>query len=125
MFEDFEVIHSYTRKEAIEDGVLVDMNKYIPVNESGYKYPAACTAGVWNIIDQAVNNKKYGNDYKGIICDIFNISRIMPFKRWQTGAMFRVIITGIGNQKYHTLKLECGPDDDGKPCLTFMLPDED
>ncbi len=33
----------YTRADALEDGFLVDLNQWIPVHESGYKYPVACT----------------------------------------------------------------------------------
>ena len=47
-FNEFfgEMISSYSRKQALEDGVLVDLNQFIPVPESGYKYPVACTIAV-------------------------------------------------------------------------------
>jgi hypothetical protein len=45
-FEDAPVIFSYTRAQAIEDGVLVDLTDW--AKETGFKVPVACTAAVWN-----------------------------------------------------------------------------
>ena len=44
-FEDAPVIFSYTRAQAIEDGVLVDLTAW--ARETGFKVPVACTATVW------------------------------------------------------------------------------
>lgn len=49
-----EVISCYSRKQALEDGVLVDLIQIIPIPESGYKYPLACTIAVWRIIERMV-----------------------------------------------------------------------
>ena len=120
-----EVISCYSRKQALEDGVLVDLNQFIPVLESGYKYPVACTIAVWGIIESAVNNPKYGNDYAGIVWDILHMSRNCPTKKWSTGCLFQVVIIGAGPKKISTFKIECGPGDQGEAFLTIMLPDED
>lgn len=120
-----EVISSYSRKQALEDGVLVDLNQFIPVGESGYKYPVACTITVWEIIERAVNNPKFGNDYEGIVWDILQMSRNCPTKRWTTGCIFQVVIIGAGPKKIFSFKIECGPGDRGEPVLTVMLPEED
>ena len=45
MFEDFELIHSYTRKQAIEDGGLIDVSEM--AKEAGFKFPVATTNTVW------------------------------------------------------------------------------
>ncbi len=39
-----DIIHAYTRKEAIEDGVLVDVSKL--AKEAGFKWPVAMTSAV-------------------------------------------------------------------------------
>jgi hypothetical protein len=119
------VIHSYSREQALADGVLVDLNKIIPVNESGYKYPVACTSTVWNIIERAVNNPKYCNDYKGVVWDVLQMSRNCPTKRYATGCLFRVVIIGAGPKRIFTFKIECGPGDHREQVLTIMLPEED
>ena len=41
LMDDMVVISSYTRAEAIEDGVLVDVSKV--AREAGIKYPVAVT----------------------------------------------------------------------------------
>ena len=45
MFENEEVIHRYTRAEAICDGVLIDASAV--AREAGIRYPVALTAAVW------------------------------------------------------------------------------
>jgi hypothetical protein len=123
--EDPLVIFTYSRAEALQEGVLVDLNQWVSVNESGYKCPAACTAAVFAIIERAVNNKRYLNDYKGVIADILWMSIVMPEAKWETGRLFKVIITGAGPKAIYTLKVECGPGDEGEPVVTIMLPEED
>jgi len=120
-----DVVHSYTRARAIEDGVLVDLNQVIPVNESGYRYPVVCTAAVWSIIDKAVKNKNHCNDLQGVVWDILHMSRNYVIRRWTTGGIFRVIIKGAGRKSLYDLKIECGPGDNAEPVLTIMFPEED
>ena len=122
---NIEPIYSYTRSQALEDGVLVDLNQWIPIEESGYKHPIACTSTVFAIIKQAVENRKYYNDYKGVVWDILWMSRAMPIEKWTTGQLFKVSIRGVGQRSVFTLKIECSGGDNGEPVLTIMLPDED
>lgn len=122
---DLDPIYSYTREQALLDGVLVDLNRWIPINESGYKYPVACTSTVFAIIKEAVESGKYTNDYKGVVWDILWMSRAMPIEKWPTGQLFKVAIRGVGKRSIFTLKIECSGGDDGEPVLTIMLPDED
>jgi len=119
------IIFSYSRQEALSDGVLIDLNQWVSIDASGYKYPAACTAAVFAIVERAVNNKHFHNDYTGVIADIFWMSIVMPVEKWETGQLFEVTITGAGSHPIYTLKVECGPGDEGEPVITFMLPDED
>ena len=44
-FGGFDLIHSYTRQQAIEDGVLVDVTA--TAREAGFRYPVALTATVF------------------------------------------------------------------------------
>jgi hypothetical protein len=45
MFEDAELIHRYTRAQAIADGVLIDVSE--TAREAGFKFPVALTAAAW------------------------------------------------------------------------------
>jgi hypothetical protein len=45
--------------------------------------------------------------------------RYGKIKDWDQGCLFQVIITGAGQKKIYTLKIECGPGDVGEPVLTI------
>ena len=45
MFDEFDLIHPYTRAQAIEDGVLVDVSDV--AKEVGFKLPVAITRAAW------------------------------------------------------------------------------
>jgi hypothetical protein len=117
------VIFSYTRAQAIEDGVLVDLSE-MDGAKGAFKYPLACTAAVWAIIDKAVNNPKHCNDLAGVLHDISWMAR---FGRSldQSTTLFQVIIKGAGRKSKFTFKIVCGPGDNAEPTLTIMLPEED
>jgi len=128
MFENAEIIYSYTQKQAIEDGLQVRLeNEQAQLaKEAGYKYPVYMTSGVWGLVERAINNKRCYNDLNGVLWDIFYMSRCAGKMLNDRIKTFQVIITGTGRTKKHTLYVECGPVDidDPAPCLTFMLPEE-
>ena len=45
MFENADLIHSYSRAQAIEDGVLIDVSTV--AREAGITYPVALTSAAW------------------------------------------------------------------------------
>ncbi|MFQ5684951.1 MAG: DUF6573 family protein [Candidatus Binatia bacterium] len=123
-----EVIYSYSRAEAIKDEVLVDLGQdeeMAAVCREHYKYPIACTAAVFSIIERAVNNRKWCNDYAGILHDMLWMSRVFARKVDDHTRIFRVKITGAGRRSLYDFKIVCGPGDDAEPVLTIMLPIED
>ncbi len=115
-----EVVYSYTRKQAIEDGVLVDLSG-IETIKAHWKYPFACSAMVWEIVESAL--QKDGQDLNGICHDISWMALIaVRTGRQDAGQIhFKVIIAGTK----HALKLHIGPGDTPAPVLTLMLPNED
>lgn len=127
LFADCDVIHSYTRAQAIEDGFLADLmqNEMLDVCRQHYKHPIACTLPVFEIMRKAVENKKYCNDYAGILHDMLHMSRVHYQFHGHTARLFKVIIQGAGRQSVFTFKLVCHPGDSGEPVMTIMLPDED
>lgn len=48
-----ETIYSYSRTQAIDDGVLVDLNHVESIRQH-WKHPFACTAAVWAMIEEAL-----------------------------------------------------------------------
>jgi hypothetical protein len=120
-----EVISSYSRAQAIEDGVLVDLSAVAPeVCRQHFKTPVACTAEVWSTIDKAVKNKRWMNDLNGVIHDLLWMSRCYA-RPGHASHLFPVIIRGAGRKSKFTFKAVCGPGDQGEPVITIMLPQED
>jgi len=121
-----DVVFAYTRKQAIEDGVLVDLNAVAgDVCRQHFKVPIACTAAVWALIDKAVKSPKHCNDVAGVVHDILFMSKTgLARKVDDSTRIFTVIITG-GRKRNHQLKLVCGPGDNAEPVVTIMLPEED
>jgi Family of unknown function (DUF6573) len=114
-----ELIYSYSRAQAIEDGVLVDLSQVDSIRQ-GWKHPFACTSAVSAIIEEAL--KRPHQDLAGICHDISTMAMIAIRKADDRQLiLFRVIITGTT----HMLKLHIGPGDAGEPVLTLMLPNED
>ena len=66
MKKDDVVIFSYTRAEAIADGVLIDVSEQ--AKQAGFCYPVAVTAGVWAEC-VAVPEGAAGRDETGRLCD--------------------------------------------------------
>ncbi|WP_306532640.1 DUF6573 family protein [Geobacter sp.] len=126
MFENADVISIYTRADAIADGTLVDLSGNFPDLCGIYRYPVACTAAVWALVEMAVSNKRHGNDYQGVVWDILYMSQRGVIRRPDPAiCIFQVIITGTGRRRLHTFKVVCGPGDDGEPVVTIMFPHED
>lgn len=48
--EPENLIFSYTRKQAIEDGVLIDVSETTMAREAGFKIPVALTIGINNLV---------------------------------------------------------------------------
>ncbi len=114
-----EVVYSYSRKQAIEDGVLVDLSEVDSIKQH-WKHPFACTSTVWAIIETALQQP--GKDVSGICHDISTMAKLaMRTKQDADQICFRVIIAA----RRHELKLHIGPGDTPAPVLTLMLPNED
>ena len=127
-FEEMPVIFSYTRAQAIEDGVLVDLTEW--AKETGFKYSVACTAAVWGkyiVLPQAT--EKLGQSERGRAHDLLWMLRCAirgTGSKQRDQLLFKVIfLQAPCKHEEVTLKSVCGPGDNGEPVLTIMLPDED
>ena len=129
-FNDMPVIYRYTRQQAIENGVLVDLTEWS--KETGFTIPVACTVAVWNqYITPPESTKGYGQSERGRAHDVlWMLFCAIRRDRSDSGASDRLIFEVIflqGPRKRETAKFKaiCGPGDQGEAVLTIMLPDED
>jgi hypothetical protein len=119
-------IFSYTRKQAIADGVLVDVTEM--AREAGFKYPVVVTSRIWHecvVPDDA--SRQLGQSEQGRLWDVLVVLHFAIRKGAEgSEVQFKVsFLCREGEQREITLKSICGPDDDGRPCITIMAPDED
>jgi hypothetical protein len=125
MFDEKDLIHIYTRAQAIEDGVLVDVTK--TAQEAGIKYPVAITRAVWCQYVEVPRGVE-GQDEAGRLWDVLSMLAFAIRRSSEPGANLHYqlhVKTGKGRPKLVTLKAVCGPGDDASPCITVMTPDED
>ena len=114
-----ETIYSYSRAQAIADGVLVDLSHLGSIRQH-WKHPFACTSTVWAIIEEALQQP--GQDVAGICHDISTMAKLAIHGAHNAEQiLLKVIIVG----RTHELKLHIGPGDTVAPVLTLMLPYED
>ncbi len=125
-FDDVPVIFSYTRKQALEDGVLVDLTEWAA--QTGFVIPVACTSAVWHqYIVPPEQTRDLGQSERGrghdLLWVLFN-----AIKRQAEGdtVMFKVIFLQARNRQ-ETVKLKAiiGPGDSADPVITILRPEED
>lgn len=130
MWEDAEVIHHYSRADALEDGVLVDVSDM--GQEAGFKAPVAVTSAVWSLIENIPPSKKF-QDVQGRLWDVL-IMAWSSHKVWMRSQKEEpdlpvekeyALILYHGRRKYATLKWHLGYGDEGEFVITIMLPEED
>ena len=125
--DDFgEPIFSYSRKQALEDGWLIDVTDV--AREAGISYPVVVTRRVWDeliVPDEA--SRQAGQDEQGRLWDVLCLLRAAILRGGDaTQTQYQASFVFQGNtHREVSLKAVCGPDDDHKPCITIMCPDED
>ncbi len=126
MFEDADLIHRYSRADAIRDGVLIDVSA--TAQEAGFKYPVALTAAAWAKC-VAVPPGVLCQDEPGRLWDVVWMLRC-AVARGSGGSVIPFALHLRNDNRERTpplvqLKAVCGPGDQGEPVITVMMPDED
>ncbi len=126
-----EVIHRYTRAEALADGMLVDATEM--AREAGFRVPVAMTAAAWSKTvawTDTDSARQTPQDESGRLWDVLWMAYVTA--RRASGACrvpFQLHAVPRGGKarlpRPMTLHMHIGPDDDGKPVITIMNPDED
>lgn len=127
-WDDAEVIHTYTRAQALADGALIDVTE--TAHEAGFRWPVALTAAAW--ADAVAWDEDHGahQDVSGRLWDVLTMARLAT-QRGGRGdrASFQVLrvpnTPRATRPTLTTLHLLCGPGDTGEPVLTITCPDED
>lgn len=138
LFDDAEVIHSYSRAEAIEDGFLIEAPEH-QAQAVGFQVPVALTLDAWadcvawgeheqKRMPLAVQNEE-GRLRDVLYGAAIAVSRAVENGVEESEARFhidRVPADGTSVEAVTTeLKIVLGPGDDGEAVFTIMKPNED
>jgi len=127
-----DVISTYTRAQAIEDGVLIDAGTM--AREAGFKWPVALTTAAWSdcvVWSEDDSRQQVTQDQSGRLWDVLYMAShaIRTSKESSDRLLFqlyRVPRDGHSTKAVLvTLKLIVGPGDSGEPVISILLPDED
>ncbi len=142
LFSDADVISSYSRADAIADGVLVEAPEKI-CREAGWKIPLALTIAAWvdcvAWTEEETKRKRCPQDVEGRLWDVLymgmraarhHIARCEASPELDPGQclmqVYRVPKDGRGSMPRLTqLQIDIGPGDDGAPVATIMMIGED
>lgn len=126
-----EPIYTYTRAQAIADGVLVDVS--VVAQGFGFRIPVAVTAGVWADCvfwtphDSAVQtHQDEVARLRDVLWMAYHAAKAGPQAQVVPFQVLRVPRDGMGKKPFLTrLKMCVGPGDVGEPVITILLPNED
>lgn len=123
-----DVISCYSRAQAIDDGMLVDVTEQASSKTGflgGFTLPVAITAAVHFDISRIGKNSI--QDYRGRLHDVLWMASLAvrsAAKRNESATLFRVILQ-VGRSKNQVYKVAISGGDDGEPVITIMLRNED
>jgi len=131
LLEGAEVISIYTRQQAIEDGVLVDVTELS--KKAGFRFHTVVTNAVWKKCvawSEEDTKSQLHQDESGRLWDVLSMAiiaaRQQPTVSEILYKLYCVPRDGRAKRARLTqLKLHIGPGDNGEAVITIMLPCED
>lgn len=126
-WSEADVIHTYTRAQAIEDGALIDISE--TAREAGFRFPVAMTAALHaDAVAWDERNASY-QDEEGRLWDVLTMA--MHYMRGARGTdRVTATVLRIPNTRKATVPrklaytVHIGPGDTAAPVLTLMLTTE-
>ena len=134
LFTAENVIHVYTRAQAIADGVLIDATEL--AREAGFRFPVALTTEVWAECvawEQDDCERQVHQDVTGRLWDVLWMASVAIRARGGASRSSRMpfqllVVPRDGKSRQAReveLHVHIGPGDQGEPVLTIMMPWED
>lgn len=142
LFSADDLVSSYTRQDALDDGVLVDVTDQ--ATSCHIRYPVAVTATVWH---RYIENDAPGQavaERIGAVLQAFTTAARrgdgngqemlftlhVPMRDrgdWLESENVPMPATGLTRETHRLVQLKghCGPGDRGEPVITILLPNED
>lgn len=124
--DDFELIYSYTRAQAIADGVLIDVTA--EARETGFKLHTVVTDNLYHrYIVPPAGLEGEGQSVEGRLHDVLWMV-LVAAKKQSEGSYVEnhvLFLMAPGRQEKVKVVAVVGPGDEGEPVLTIMLPGDD
>ena len=125
MFEDADLIHRYTRAEALEDGTLVDVTE--TAKGVGFRIPVALTCTAWSDCvawTEEDNERVVYQDESGRLWDLLWMAINAARRNTEASRLeFKVLRvprdSRTGQPVSVTLVLDIGPGDQGEAVITI------
>ena len=124
------VIHSYSRAQAIEDGVLVDVT--VTAKEVGFRWPVVITAALHDRLTLSQHDASIGQDYDGRLWDALWLAAY-TIKLADPGTdtvTYTVVLQEVEAKSGQPVNVDirlwdvCGPGDEGEPVVTIGFPED-
>jgi len=122
-----EVVFSYSRADALADGVLVDVSEL--AREAGFKLPVAVSDSLYHgYLTPPPELAKAGLSLEGRLWETLSVLRYAIKASPATDRLFfTVLFAQVPDAEPEPVDLLaiCGPGDSGEPVITIMLPSDD
>ncbi|MGH7297521.1 MAG: DUF6573 family protein, partial [Polyangiaceae bacterium] len=117
--DDFELISRYSRAQALEDGVLVDVSD--AARETGLRFPVALTHAAWTLcVSMTPAAETAGCDERGRLHDVLYML-LCAIRRSRTGREVSFEVLCVTTRLRPTcvpLRAVAGAGDDLEPVIT-------
>ena len=126
------IIHAYSRAQAIDDGILVDVSE--TAREAGFTIPVALTRTVWTRLISLPERYKGFQDERGRLWDVLWMARYYARRGADTDRVnMCVLVRDIRKDLHdshraprkHYAIVAIGSGDAGEPVITIMFPEDD
>jgi DNA repair protein RadC len=119
-----EVIYTYTRDQALSDGVLIDVSAM--AKEAGFSCPAAITAALYAELNPNQRERSYGQSYEGRLWDVLFMAQMAARRAiWDSQTAFCVSLASCPEKRGRLRKrllnlwLVIGSGDHHEPVITI------
>ena len=125
-------ISTYTRAQAIEDGILVDVSD--TAREAGFTIPVAVTRSVWRRLVALPDGYRGFQDERGRLWDVLWMARHYALRASDRDRVIMcVLVRGIRKDlrdshrpaRKHFPIVAIGTGDEGRAAITIMFPEDD
>ena len=124
--DDYAVIYTYSRQQAIDDGVLIDVTSC--AKEAGFKLHTCIGDNLYNqYIIPTKEMEDAGQSIQGRLWDVFVMLRLtIRHHKDESRILFDVLfLMASGRMEQVTILAVVGPGDTLEPVLTICLPEDE